>query len=311
MDASKLSGIHCVLYALFDRHERIDRGLMRLQIDAVLEAGVSGVTVLGLATEVGKLSAIERLQLMQLTASDIGGRLPLSITINGASVAEQIEQIRAAEDCGADWLILQPPAVGTYPASEYIEFFGRVADAAHKPVAIQNAPAYFGRGLTAAELSLLFARHPALKVIKGEGPAVDIEQMIATVGAGVPVFNGRGGVEMLDNLRAGCAGLILAPDLVDRAAQTYSAFRRGDIAEAERLYAGSLPAIVFIMQSLETLIVYGKRLFARRAGLPEVFDRGPAGRPTAFGLSIIERLAQDLGPFGASPTTTAQNLQGK
>lgn len=186
----------------------------------------------------------------------------------------------------------------TLPAAEYIDFFGRVADAARKPVAIQNAPAYFGRGLTAAELKSLLLRHPAIKIIKGEGPAVEIDQLIRTLGSSVPVFNGRGGLEMVDSLRAGCAGLILAPDLVDRAARTYAAYKTGDVAGAEALYANSLPAIVFLMQSLENLIVYGKRLFARRAGLGDVFDRGPSLRPTDLGLAIVERFAQQFGPFG-------------
>ena len=293
------SGIHCVLYALFDKQERIDPGLMREQVETALRSGVNGITVLGLATEVGKLSGDERRQLMASTAKDLAGRLPLSITINGASVAEQIEQLSTAEDCGADWLILQPPSLGTYPAAEYLDFFGRVADAARKPVAIQNAPAYFGRGLTADELGQLFARHPKLKIIKGEGPAVDIERLVKTVGPGVPVFNGRGGLEMIDSLRAGCAGLILAPDLVDRAVKTFASFRSGDEAEAEAQYAGSLPAIVFIMQSLENLILYGKRLFALRTGLPPIHDRGPATRPTEFGLATVKRFAQRLGPLAS------------
>jgi dihydrodipicolinate synthase/N-acetylneuraminate lyase len=298
MDPARLSGVHCVLYAYFDRDERLDRAQMRRQVEAVVGAGVAGVTVLGLATEVGKLSAEERKRLMGWTAEDVAGRLPLSITINGHSVAEQIDQVKAAEAAGADWLILQPPAAGTFPAGEYIGFFGRVADAAQKPVAIQNAPAYFGRGLTAAELAQLFEKHPNLRIIKGEGPAVDIAALVETVGAGVPVFNGRGGLEMTDSLRAGCAGLILAPDLVDRAAQCFAAYRDGDEARAEEIYAGSLPGIVFIMQSLETLILYGKRIFALRAGLGEVFDRAPAARPTSFGLATADRLARHYGPFG-------------
>jgi hypothetical protein len=121
--------------------------------------------------------------------------------------------------------------------------------------------------------------------------------MIRTVGPGVLVFNGRGGLEMIDNRRAGCAGMILAPDPVDRAVQTYAAFRAGREELAEQLYQGSLPAIVFQMQSLESLIVYGKRLVAKRAGLPELFDRRPAARLTAFGLAAVERFAQRLGPL--------------
>jgi 4-hydroxy-tetrahydrodipicolinate synthase len=299
VEVSGLGGIHCVLYAFFGPDETLDRGRMRAQVQAVLGSGIAGVTVLGLATEVTKLSANERKQLMDWTAADVGGKVPLSVTINGQSVAEQVDQVRAAEAAGADWLILQPPAAGTFPAAEYIDFLGRVADAAQRPVAIQNAPAYFGRGLTGTEIAQLFARHPNLKIIKGEGPAVEVAELVRTVGAAVPVFNGRGGIEMTDSLRAGCTGLILAPDLIDRAVACHAAFRAGDEERAEELYAGSLPGIVFIMQSLENLVLYGKRIFALRAGLGEVFDRAPAARPTAFGLAVAERLARRYGEFGS------------
>jgi len=293
------AGIHCVLYAMFERNERIDDGLMRAQLEAVLAARVDGVTILGLATEANKLSAAERIGLMRRVASDLRGRAPLSVTISGNSVAEQVAQLEAAQDCGADWLILQPPAAGAVPASEYIAFFGRVADASRLPVAIQNAPAYFGRGLTTAELRELTERHPSICILKGEGPAADIAELIRTLGRDIPVLNGRGGLEMTDSFRAGCAGLILAPDLVDRAVRCFNAYSSGNEPEAERIYAASLPAIVFIMQSLESLVVYGKRLFAARAGLGEVHDRRPAISPTDFGLAIVKRLANRLGPFGS------------
>ena len=67
-------------------------------------------------------------------------------------------------------------------------------------------------------------------------------------------------------------------------------------AEAERIYQSILPAIVFVMQSVESLICHGKRLYAARAGLA-VHDRAPAMRPTAFGLTLVERLARELGPL--------------
>ncbi|HEX5326494.1 MAG TPA: hypothetical protein VFW75_07475 [Acetobacteraceae bacterium] len=68
--------------------------------------------------------------------------MPPAITISGASVAEQVALLRAREAAGATWAILQPPMVGMYAGAEYIEFVGRVADAARIPVGIQNAPGY-------------------------------------------------------------------------------------------------------------------------------------------------------------------------
>ena len=289
-------GIHAIVYALFDGEERLDRAAIRRQVELCLAAGVHGMAALGLATEVSKLTGAERRTLMDWVAEDTGARVPLAFTIFCASVAEQIGQIRHAESVGADWVILQPPPVGTYGAAEYIRFFGRVAGATDLPVAIQNAPAFFGRGLTADEIRDLARQHPNISLIKGEGPVVDIAGLITRTDNRVPIFNGRGGLELIDNFRIGCRGMILAPDCIDHAVRAYNAFHAGDEDGAEAEYRAMLPAAVFVMQGIENLICYGKRLFGARSGIP-IHDRGPALRPDKIGLEMVERFAAQLGPL--------------
>jgi 4-hydroxy-tetrahydrodipicolinate synthase len=295
-DANNFHGIHAIVYALFDGEERLDRTAMRRQVKLCLGAGAHGMAALGLATEVSKLTEAERRTLMDWVAEDTGARVPLAFTIFGASVGEQIAQIRHAEGVGADWVILQPPPVGNYGAAEYIRFFGRVAQATDLPVAIQNAPAFFGRGLTADEIRDLVRQHPNISLVKGEGPVVDIASLISRTEGRVPVFNGRGGLELTDNFRAGCRGMILAPDCIDYAVRAYEAFRSGDEDNAETQYRAMLPAAVFVMQGIENLICYGKRLFGARAGIP-THDRAPALRPDKIGLEMVERFAAQLGPL--------------
>lgn len=289
-------GIHAILYAFFDDEERLDRAAMRRQVEVCLESGVAGIAALGLATEVAKLTFDERRTLMRWVSEDVGGRVPLGFTILGQSVEEQIALVREAEAAKADWIILQPPAVGSYGADEYIAFFSRIMAQTKLPVAIQNAPQYLGRGLDANDIARLMERHPNMTLIKAEDSAVGIERLIARTEGRIDIFNGRGGLELIDNLRAGCAGFLLAPDLVDHAVEIMRLYDAGDPRAAER-YAEVVPAIVFVMQSIEGLICYGKRLFAARAGLT-VWDRGPALRPTEFGLSLVARHAEAMGPFG-------------
>ncbi len=289
-------GIQAILFALFDDQEQLDRDLMRRQTDICVAAGAHGIAALGLATEVAKLTEGERRTIMDWAAEDVAGRLPLSFTITGNSVGEQIAQLRHAESVGADWLILQPPLVGQYPAEEYIRFFGRVADAAQVPVAIQNAPAYMGRGLAEADVMTLVAQHGNIQILKAEGPVIEVARVIEATQGQVRVFNGRGGLELIDNLRAGCSGMVLAPDLIDLAVMAYEHFRRGEETAAEAVYGRMLPGIAFVMQSLEYLICYGKRLFGLRAGMP-IHDRAPALPALEPGLSIVGRLAGQLGPY--------------
>ncbi len=277
------TGIHCVLFALFDASERLDRTAMAAQADYVRQAGADGVTVLGLATEVGKLTFAERCRLIDWAAEDIQD-LPLSVTIAGNSVAEQTELIRHAEAAGAAWLILQPPLVGAYPASEYIEFFARVGAETRLPFAIQNAPQYLGRSLSDEDIAVLRGRCVNFTLIKSETSAIDLAGLVKRVGGGLTILNGRGGLEMTDCLKAGCEGFVVAPDVLPGVVACYRAWASGEIDLALSEYERLLPAASFSMQSLEHLICYGKRIFGARSGIA-ICDRSPALRPTEFGLA--------------------------
>jgi 2-keto-3-deoxy-L-arabinonate dehydratase len=306
MDSSRTSepriaGIYPILYAYFDRHNQLDREAMRRQMQAVVGARAPGVAVLGLATEVNKLSRVEREQVIQWAIEDSGGALPLAVTVSGTSVEAQRELARFALAQGASWLILQPPSLppGTAPQPEtfYFDFFAAVMDGFDVPMGIQNAPEYLGVGLSPDSLERLAVRCPNFRLLKGEGPSIVLAETIARVGHLMPVLNGRGGLELLDNLRAGCAGMIVAPDCFDWQQRVYEAFANGDVARAETLYREVLPGIVFVMQSLDTLICYGKRIAAWRMGFEVQHDRDTKLLPSRFGLETARRFAHTLGPL--------------
>lgn len=294
------SGIYPIVYAFFDAALGIDAELMRRQVEACVAGGAHGLACLGLATEVGKLLPAERLAVLESVADSLAGRLPLAVTVFGKTVEEQLAFVREAADRGAAWVILQPPTIDGLDEAALMRFFGAVADASPLPVAIQNAPQFLGIGLSAANVARLAARHPNLRLLKGEGTAVEIEQVIEATRGTLAVFNGRGGLELTDNLRAGCAGMVPAPDCFDVQVRIFAAMQQGREAEAEALYRTILPAITFVMQSIPQLLCYGKRLAALRLGLSldQVHDRDPAMVPTSFGLEITRRLADELGPFG-------------
>lgn len=296
-DLAMFHGIYPILYAFFDAEGRLDRGLMRRQVEACLRHRPHGLAAMGLATEVAKLQTAERRQLVEWIGEDVGGRVPLAITIAEPSVAGQVEMARAAKAAGASWIILQPPPVGGLAEIEYLRFFGAVADRSELPVAIQNAAQYIGIGLSNAGLKTLNRNHPNVSLLKGEGPANAIRSLIEETDGVFRVFNGRGGLELPDNLRAGCVGLIPAPECFEVQVAIYEAMRRGDEAEAERLYRTILPLITFLMTSIENFLCYGKRLTARRLGIAEVHSRQPSQAPTAFGLEMLARLSKELGPL--------------
>ena len=298
---SGFSGVYPMLYALFDAEGDLDRAAMRRQTDLVVAQGVHGVGVLGLATEVNKLSTVERRTLLEWAAEDLDGRRPLAVTVAEASVGGQIAFVRAAAEAGAAWVILQPPPVRGLPEIEYLRFFGAVADAAPVPVAIQVAPEYLGTDLSAAGLKSLNANHPNVSLLKLEATALGIARTVDTTDGAFDIFNGQAGVQMTDSLRAGCVGVIPGAESCDVTTRIFDAFTSGSAdgeTEADRLYAEVLPLLVFLMHSRDTFLVYGKPLFAKRSGF-NGWDRvrPPFAERQAIGMEIVERYAAKLGRF--------------
>jgi 2-keto-3-deoxy-L-arabinonate dehydratase len=292
------SGIYPMMYSFFDRSGRLDRGAMRRQVEACVRGGAHGIAVLGLATEVGKLTEAERCQLVEWVTEDAGGAVPIAVTVSERTVDAQVDFANRAKQQGASWVILQPPPERAMPEAWYVDFFARVMDRVELPCAIQNAPEYIGVGLVAESIKTLRDRCPNFTLLKGEGPALTIRRVIEAVAGKLAVFNGRGGLELLDNLRAGCAGMVPATDTFDYQVRAFELMVRSvdrDERGAEEAYQKILPAVVFTLQSLDTLICYGKRIAALRLGLPDVNDRTPALAPTDFGVACARRYADMLG----------------
>ena len=51
------------------------------------------------------------------------------------------------------------------------------------------------------------------------------------------------------------------------------------------------------MQSIDSLVCYGKRICAYRMGIKKIYDRKPALVPTNFGIKLAKKFAEDLGKF--------------
>lgn len=290
-------GVYPMIYAFHGPDGRLDRAAMKRQLDACIAAGVHGIAILGIVTEFNKLDVNERRQVIEWTAEDLAGRVPLAVTVNEMSVHGQIEIARLAAEVKADWIILQPPSIKGISEPELVSFLGKVAEGSTLPVAIQNNPVNLDVVLSAGALKTLNRNHPNVNLLKGEGPIDYVRRLIEGTDGVFTLFNGRGGMELPSSMRLGCAGMIPAPDVVDVLVQVYELFRKGDeasIARAEALHAGVMPLLTYVMASPEHMLCYGKRLFAKRAGISEVHPRHPCVLPHSFGEDVVRRYSAGL-----------------
>jgi 2-keto-3-deoxy-L-arabinonate dehydratase len=291
---SGFHGVYPMVYAYFDETGSIATALVEAAVHAMIRHGVHGLAVLGLASEVNKLSRANRLALLECVSSTNAGRLPLSVTVAENSVSGQVEFSRLARERGASWLVLQPPPVSHVEESELLAFFSAVIDQIGLPVGIQNAPQYLGVGLSNAGLRELARRHGNFRVAKTEGSSVATARLVEETEGLFDVFNGRGGYELPDVLRAGAVGVIPGGESFDHFVRIYEAMKAGDEDGAEAAYRAVLPLIVFLEESIDHLVTYGKRVLAQRLGIDAGSSPLPSTICTPFGLAAASRFADAL-----------------
>jgi 2-keto-3-deoxy-L-arabinonate dehydratase len=287
-------GIYPMLYAFFDDHGALRQDPFRVQVDAALGTQAAGVAILGLGTEVSKLSFDERIEVLEVVAKRIDGRKPLLATVFGNTITEQIEFSKRAIQSGASALMLQPPSQKIDDA-KLVDFFSEIIAAVDCPVGIQNAPEFLGFGLSNQSLIALANDHENFTIAKLECNAVNLESIASELGDSVMLFNGRCGLELPDNLRAGASGLIPAIDTVDKTSEIFAEFVLGHQKNADELYAEILPVLCFIMQGIPHFLTYGKMLAAERLGIELGGSREPSLPATDFGAACIRRFSKQLG----------------
>ena len=294
--SSGFAGMYPMLSVFFAADGTIDERALRREVEAAIASGVQGVAVMGLASEINKLSEAERRRVVEVVAEAVGGRCPLSVTVGENTPAGQIAFARAAVAAGARWLVLQPPPARDVSEASLVRFFGQVADALPVPLGIQNATQYLGIGLSDQGLAALHRQHPNVAIVKVEDEPLAVARLIEATGGALDVFLGRGGLGFIDCWRAGAVGFIPGFECCDHLARAYGALIAGREAEAEAAYAAIEPAVVFLERSINHFVTYAKEIAARRLCLGPVHHRLGTDIPP-FGHAIIARAAARLGPF--------------
>ena len=221
------------------------------------------------------------------------------ITISGKNIREYKKLIEVAQFYDASWIVFQPLLRKNTTDKDCFNFFNKIITFVDNKtlVGIQNAKEYIGVGLDSSQILKLYKKYDNFRAIKGEASATLIQKEIIKYPKNLKVFNGRGGQEIIDNFLAGCSGIIPSLEGSDIFLKIYKLIQQKKINEAKKLYKKILPSIVFSMQSINSLVCYGKRICAYRMGMKKIYDRSPGLIPTNFGIKLTKQLAQDLGKF--------------
>lgn len=248
-----LQGIIPVLPTPFEEDGRLDLESLDRLIEHALAWQADGLAILGVASEVEKLSPEEYQAVAQAAARRIVGRAPLVIGVSGAHAQAAAHSAAIARRAGAHAVFAKAPAPSRPEAgeAEALDYYLAIARAADLPVMVQNfAPAGGESGVISLEaLVRVVQADPRIQYVKEETPPPagngKISQIRQALGAGVAILSGLGGITLVDDLRRGATGNMPGAVLVRPLVRIYACYRQGQAETADRLHAEILPLLLF------------------------------------------------------------------
>lgn len=221
----RLDGVFTVLPTAFRDDGALDLAGTGALVGAAADAGVGGLTVLGVMGEAAELTEDERRQVVACVRATT--TLPIVVGVSGDSVAAVAARARDAASAGVNALMVSPSrSVGLRDAVDAVAAEGL-------PIVIQDYPAGSGIHLTTAELGEIATGQPLVVGIKAEAPPTS--GRIAALRSSNPALGlvgGLGGMFLIDELRAGADGVMTGFALPERLVSVVRTFRTDPDAAA-------------------------------------------------------------------------------
>ena len=273
-----LAGVLPVFQTPYHEDESIDAATLEREIHWLFERGADGV-VMAMVSEVLRLSTQERRELAELTCRFSGGRGAVVISV-GAECAKVAEDYaKHARECGAAAVMAIPPVSVAAGEAQLLRYYERIIKAVPIPVIVQDASGYVGRPMSIALQAKLLNEHgPERVMFKPEatpiGPRLS-ELRDATGGRG-RIFEGTGGIALVDSFRRGIAGTMPGADLIKALVVLWKALKAGD---ETRTYRISLPlsSLIAVQNSLDAFLAVEKYLLVKQGVFRNTLVREPVG----------------------------------
>lgn len=275
-DATELRGVFPVFQTPFRNDEVPDLEALCTELNWTATQGVDGL-VLGMVSEVLRLSSAEWADVARIACSVAAEHnLPAIISVGAESTRLAVRLAEAAEKAGAAGLMAIPPVAVALPDDEIKSYYAAILNATTIPLVIQDASGYVGRPLSIEMQADLLASHGERILFKPEAVPLGTRLTAlrnATSGQ-AKVFEGTGGVALIDSYRRGIVGTMPGADLCWAIVTMWRSLECGDFAAAYEI-AGPLVGLVGLQPTLDSFVVIEKYLLHKQGILPDATVRGP------------------------------------
>lgn len=269
-------GVFPILVTPFTADERLDLPSLERVVRFMAQAGMDGVTVLGVLGEANRLSDREREQVLQ-SAVRAAGTMPVVAGVSHPGSAACLEHAQTAQSLGARAVMIAPQREPVPNETRIYEHFERVASGCALPIVVQDHPASTQSFMSVELLARLVENLPQVQCIKAEHPPTPqkIRALRKRLGPKqIPLMQGLGALYGLFDLESGADGFMTGFAFPEVLQALTKAAAQNDSSRMRMIYARFLPLIVFEQQPG---LAIRKAIYALRGWIRSPRVRHPAG----------------------------------
>ncbi|AYQ35231.1 dihydrodipicolinate synthase family protein [Runella sp. SP2] len=291
---NELFGVVPIVPTPFTENEEIDENALRNLIDFAIAGGIKAVCLPAYASEFYKLTDEEKLQVVRVAVEHAAGRIKIVAQSNHPSLKVAIRLAQANVAAGADVVSLAVPRIFSLPESSLKQYLSEFLQSIpNTPVLIQDFNPG-GASISVEFIKELMDENPNFKYLKLEEPlcAPKFESIIKATKGKVGLFEGWGGLYMLELIPIGIQGVMPGLAVADILQRVFDLRRNGEDGKAFDLFEKVMPQIFFSLQNMELFHYAEKELLIARGVLSNSIARKAAYIPDASSVSYIKELNQ-------------------
>lgn len=287
--AVQWQGVFPALTTKFTANDTLDLDLFGKNLDAQVEAGVSGIILGGSLGEASTITENEKEQLVSFAINKLNGAIPVIVNIAEGSTREAIRQAALAQSWGADGLMLLPPMRYKSDERETVTYFTAVARSTDLPIMLYNNPVDYKIEVTLDMFDELAPIKNIEAVKESTRDVTNVTRMINRFGDRFKILCG---VDTLtfEELSLGADGLVagLVCAFPAETVALYNLIKAGRFTEAIALYRWFMPLLEL---DIHPKLVQYIKLAETQTGLGSEYVRAPrlplAGKEREKILNII------------------------
>lgn len=275
-----LHGVLPVLHTPLNEDFSIDRATLEREIDWAFATGADGVVV-AMVSEVLRLGYHGRKELATLVCEAVRGRGYTVISVGAESSREALDFAHHAEGLGASAVMAIPPVATSLSGAKTTEYFAAIARGISIPLVVQDASSYVGAAIDLSVYMKLLEEFGEQRIFfKPEASPLgpNLSKLRDASGGKARIFEGSGGINLVDCYRRGIVGTMPGTDLLDAIVALWRALQAGD---EKRIYQLSLPICAMtamqLQAGLDGFLAIEKYLLKRRGIFVNTLQVEPCG----------------------------------